>query len=180
MDRAPEAKTIRRKLAQLATKGKAAQFQDAIASHHIDRLDDTDQLGLLFCVDGHSRAYQGKKKIAKTHMARLQFPAPTTVEAWVSDDADGDPLVVAMTRPGASLAAELGRLLPDLRATIGDGRRVLVRFDRGGWSPTLFAHMHAEDFDVLTGAKQPPLIVTPRLSRGLNSRTKPVVDTPRN
>ena len=31
--------------------------------------------------------------------------------------------------------------------------RVLVGFDRGGWSPALFAHMDAEGFDVLTWRK---------------------------
>lgn len=30
----------------------------------------------------------------KTHVLRLKFPAPTTVETWVSDAAAGDPLLV--------------------------------------------------------------------------------------
>jgi len=34
--------------------------------------------------------------------------------------------------------------------TIGDDRRVLVGFDRGGWFPALFANMDAQGFDVLT------------------------------
>jgi len=58
-----------------------------------------------------------------------------------------------MADPGASLATELRRLLPDLRRAVGDTRRVLVGFDRGGWSPGLFAHMDARGFDVLTGRK---------------------------
>src|SRR5665811_1249511 len=58
-----------------------------------------------------------------------------------------------MAQPGASLAMELRRLLPDLRRAVGDQRRVLVGFDRGGWSPALFAHMDAEGFDVLTWRK---------------------------
>jgi hypothetical protein len=39
-----------------------------------------------------------------------------------------------------SLAMELRRLLPEVWAAVGDQRRVLVGFDRGGWSPALFAH----------------------------------------
>src|SRR5450759_338100 len=58
-----------------------------------------------------------------------------------------------MAEPGASLAMELRRLLPELRRAVGDDRRVLVGFDRGGWSPALFAHMDAEGFDVLTWRK---------------------------
>src|ERR1035437_9779157 len=80
---------------------------------------------------------------------RLTFPAPATVETWVSD-ASGDPVLVVMADPGASLAMELRRLLPDLRRAVGDDRRVLVGFDRRGWSPALFEHMDADGVDVLT------------------------------
>ncbi|MGH3967629.1 MAG: putative transposase, partial [Mycobacterium sp.] len=74
------------------------------------------------------------------------------LETWVADAA-GDPLLVVMAPPAASLAAELRRLIPDLRTMVGDGRRVLVGFDRGGWSPTLFADLHAAGFDTLTWRK---------------------------
>jgi hypothetical protein len=60
------------------------------------------------------RAYQGARRIAKTHVPRLKFPAPATVETWVSDAA-GDPLLVVMVEPAASLAAELRWLIPELR-----------------------------------------------------------------
>jgi len=106
----------------------------------------------VFYVDGHVRAYQGEHKVAKTHLSRLKFPAPATVETWVSDAAE-DPVLVVTAEPGASLAMELRRLLPDLRRAVGDDRRVFVGFDRGGWSPTLFAHMDAQGFDVLTWRK---------------------------
>ena len=82
----------------------------------------------------------------------MKFPAPATVETWVSDAA-GDPLLVVMAEPAASLAGELRRLIPELRATVGDDRRVLVGFDRGGWSPTLFADLNAAGFDTLTWRK---------------------------
>ncbi len=82
----------------------------------------------------------------------MKFPAPATLETWVTDAA-GDPLLVVMAEPGASLAAELRRLIPDLRAMVADDRRVLVGFDRGGWSPTLFADLHAAGFDTLTWRK---------------------------
>jgi hypothetical protein len=49
--------------------------------------------------------------------------------------------------------SELRRLIPELRTLVGDDRRVLVGFDRGGWSPTLFADVHAAGFDTLTCVK---------------------------
>ena len=60
-----------------------------------------------------------------------------------------------MAEPGASLASELRRLIPQMRAMVGDQRRVLVGFDRGGWSPTLFADLHTAGFDTLTWRKGP-------------------------
>jgi hypothetical protein len=58
-----------------------------------------------------------------------------------------------MAQPAASLAGELRRLIPELRAIVGDERRVLVGFDRGGWSPALFADLDAAGFDTLTWRK---------------------------
>jgi hypothetical protein len=154
LDRGPEVKTIRRKITTLATTGRADELLAAMAATHVARLDATDpDLLAVFYVDGHVRAYQSSRKVAKTHlMSRLKFPAPATVETWVSDAA-GDPVLVVMAQPGASLAMELRRLLPDLRRAVGDDRRVLVGFDRGGWSPKLFAYMDAAGFDVLTWRK---------------------------
>jgi hypothetical protein len=124
-----------------------------MAAAHVAWLDVSEpDLLAVFYVDGHVRSYQDGAKIAKTHPSRLKFPVPATVETWVSD-ASGDPVLVVMAEPGASLAMELRRLLPKLRRAVGDARRVLVGFDRGGWSPALFAHMHAEGFDVLTWRK---------------------------
>jgi hypothetical protein len=153
LDRGPEVKTIRRKITALAATGRADELLAAMAAAHIARLKASNpDLLAVFYVDGHVRAYQGAAKIAKTHLSRLKFPAPATVETWVSDAA-GDPVLVVMADPGASLAMELRRLLPDLRRAVGDTRRVLVGFDRGGWSPALFAHMDTQGFDVLTWRK---------------------------
>ena len=149
LDRAPEVKTIRRKIGYLAEAGKAGDWIAAMAARHVAARPE--QATVLY-VDGHVRAYQGTRRIAKTHVPRLKFPAPATVETWVADAA-GDPLLVVMAEPAASLAAELRRLIPDLRAMVGDDRRVLVGFDRGGWSPALFADLDAAGFDTLTWRK---------------------------
>jgi transposase len=153
LDRGPEVKTIRRNITALAGTGRAEELLAAMAAAHVTRLDKSNpDLLAVFYVDGHVRAYQGARKVAKTHLSRLKFPAPATVETWVSD-ASGDPVLVVMADPGASLAMELRRLLPDLRRAVGDDRRVLVGFDRGGWSPVLFEHMDTQGFDVLTWRK---------------------------
>ena len=149
LDRAPEVKTIRRKIALLAEAGKAGDWITAMARRRVQACPE--QAAVCY-VDGHVRAYQGTRAIAKTHVPRLKFPAPATVETWISDAA-GDPLLVVLAEPAASLASELRRLIPELRAMVGDDRRVLVGFDRGGWSPTLFADLDAAGFDILTWRK---------------------------
>jgi len=59
LDRAPEVKTIRRKITALAATGKADELLAAIAACHVARLDGTNpDLAVVFYVDGHVRAYQ--------------------------------------------------------------------------------------------------------------------------
>jgi len=151
LDRAPEVKTIRRKLAQLAAAGKAADLIMALAGRHAVARPDT--LGFLY-VDGHARVYYGTRTVQKTHVARLKFPAPATMETWVTGQ-DGDPVFMVVAEPSDSLAGELRRLLPRLRQVVGQGQRVTVCFDRGGWSPALFADITRAGFDLLTWRKGP-------------------------
>jgi hypothetical protein len=79
----------------------------------------------------------------------MRIAGPATEETWVAD-ADGDPVMVITAAPSKSLAAELARLLPDLRALIGPDRPCTVVFDRGGYSPQVFTQIIAAGFDVLT------------------------------
>ena len=150
LDRAPEVKTIRRKLAELAAAGKAADLIMALARHHAAARPGA--LGFLY-VDGHVRAYFGTRDVQKTHVARLKFPAAATPETWVTDQ-HGDPVFMVIAEPSASLAGELRGLLPQLGQVVGD-RRVTVCFDRGGWSPDLFADVLEAGFDLLTYRKGP-------------------------
>src|ERR1700728_3868525 len=151
LDRAPEVKTIRRKLAELAAAGKAADLIMALARRHAAARPDA--LGFLH-IDGHARVYYGTRTVQKTHIARLKFPAPATMETWVTDSR-GDPVFMVIAEPSDSLAGELRRLLPSLRQVTGTGRRVTVCFDRGGWSPALFADITGAGFGVLTWRKGP-------------------------
>ena len=151
LDRAPEVKTIRRKLGELAAAGKAAELVMALARRHAAARPDT--LGFLH-VDGHARVCYGTRTVQKTHVARLKFPAPATMETWVTGQ-DGDPVFMVVAEPSDSLAGELRRLLPALRQVVGEGWRVTVCFDRGGWSPALFADILQAGFDVLTWRKGP-------------------------
>ena len=146
LDRAPEVKTLRRKLSELAACGRGALLQAALGRHHASVRPDA--MGFLY-LDGHVRVYTGTRELPKTHIARMRIAGPATEETWVAD-ADGDPVMVITAAPSQSLAAELARLLSDLRAIIGADRRCTVVFDRGGYSPAVFTEIIAAGFDVLT------------------------------
>ena len=149
LDRAPEPKTLRRRMAALASRYRAAELLAALAHRHAAA--DADALGVLY-VDGHVRAYHGRAKVAKAHLARLRLSMPAEVDTWVADR-NGDGLVVFSAPPGASLAAELRRVAAWARQLLGPDRRPTICFDRAGWSPTLFAELVASGFDILTYRK---------------------------
>ncbi len=160
LDRAPEVKTIRRKLGELAGRGRAGELQMAIARHRAAARPD--ELGFC-CIDGHTRAYFGTRQVQKMHQSRLKLPGPGTEETWVTDGAGG-PLLVVMAEPSSSLAAQIRGLLPALRDIVGQAARPVLCFDRGGWSPELFADIIDAGFDLLTWRK--------------NDGRKPIPDLP--
>jgi hypothetical protein len=149
LDRAPEVKTLRRKLGELAAYRRGAVLQGALAAAHAAARPDA--IGYLM-IDGHMRAYFGTRDLQKTHVARLHMAARATAETWVAD-ADGQPVMVITAVPSSSLAGEIERLLPALRATVGTQRRATLIFDRGGWSPALLKKIIGADFDVICWRK---------------------------
>jgi hypothetical protein len=146
LDRAPEVKTIRRKLAELAGHRRGAALQAGLARHHATARPEA--VGFLY-LDGHVRVYTGTRQLPKAHIARMRIAGPATEETWVTD-IDGDPVLVLTAPPSASLAGELRRTLPHLRAVVGPDRRCTVVFDRGGYSPAVFTEIIAAGFDLLT------------------------------
>jgi transposase len=150
LDRAPEVKTLRRKLARLAAHGQAAELGRALARHRVATRGHA--LGFLY-VDGHVRAYHGDREIPKTHVARMRISMPASTDYWVND-AQSEPLFVVPTEANRGLVKVLPDLLAEVRELVGE-RRVTVVFDRGGWSPKLFARILADGFDLLTYRKAP-------------------------
>jgi DNA-binding CsgD family transcriptional regulator len=148
LDRAPETKTLRRKLARLAGVGRAADFGRALAQRRVEARGSA--VGMLY-IDGHVRVYHGLRNIPKAHVARMRLSVPATTDYWVNDRG-GDPLFVVTAEANAGLVRMLPEILREVRGTVGK-RRVTVAFDRGGWSPKLFRKILKEGFDILTYRK---------------------------
>jgi len=148
LDRAPEVKTLRRKLASLAAIGRGAQFGDALAKQRVALRGKA--MGFLY-VDGHVRVYHGQHALPKAHVARMRISMPATSDYWVNDSS-GDPLFVVTAAANAGLVKMLPGILDQVRGLVGK-RRVTVVFDRGGFSPKLFQQIIAAGFDLLTYRK---------------------------
>ena len=116
LDRSPEVKTLRRKLARLAAFGRAAEFGRALAERRVQLRGHA--LGFLY-VDGHVRAYHGKRNLPKTHLSRMRLSMPATTDYWVND-AEGDPLFVVTTEANKGLVSMLPVVLDEVGALVGD------------------------------------------------------------
>jgi DNA-binding NarL/FixJ family response regulator len=149
LDRMPEVKTLRRKLARLAAGKGSFQLGQEIARQRIR--EHGHVLGFLY-VDGHVRAYHGKHTIPKAYVTRARLAAPATTDYWVNDKR-GDPLFVVTAAANAALTRMLPIVLREVRQLLGSKRRATVVFDRGGWSPKLFRELLALGFDILTYRK---------------------------
>ena len=156
LDRAPEVKTLRRKLARLAQLGRAVEFGRALAQRRVQARGAA--MGVLY-IDGHVRVYHGRHRLPKAHVTQMRISLPATTDYWVNDRS-GDPLFVVTAEANAGLARMLPELLREVRAAVGS-RRVTIVFDRGGWSPKLFLQIIDAGFDLLTYRKGR----SPRVSR---------------
>ena len=147
LDRAPEVKTLRGKLTRLADLHQAERLGAELARLRAQRMGRL--MGFLY-VDGHVRVYNGKRTIPKAHVARMRLSMPGTTDYWLNDAA-GDPLFVVTAKANAGLVTMLPAILEQAKAVVGE-RRITVVFDRGGWSPKLFAKL-VDRFDILTYRK---------------------------
>ena len=150
LDRAPEVKTLRRKLSELAERQQATQFSQRLAERWVQ--DQAAAVGLLY-IDGHVRPYHGTAHtLPETYVTRRRLCMPATTDLWVNQ-ADAQPLFVVTAPANDDLLAMLRReILPEVRRLVGD-RRVTLGFDREGWSPKFFHEVFQQGFDVLTYRK---------------------------
>lgn len=151
LDRAPEVKTLRRKLDEMGQRRLARHLHQRLAERWAAA--EPDQLGLLY-VDGHVRPYHGRKHaLPKHHVQQRGRPMPGTQDFHVND-ARAEPLFVVTAEATEGLLTMMEEhLLPEIRFLVGLERRVTVVFDREGWSPASFARWQELGFDVLTYRK---------------------------
>jgi transposase len=149
LDRMAEVKTLRRKLTLLAKRGKGRELMNELARLRLSQ--DEDRLAFLY-LDGHIREYSGKAELAKAKQAQRSVATCAATDTWLHD-ADGGPLLVVTSEMNAGLTQVLEAIVTEAKQLVAAGQRLTVLFDRGGWSPRLFARLHALGVDIITYRK---------------------------
>jgi len=151
LDRIPEVRCLRKKLAELSEDGAPEKWARLLSR---DWLENAPELAGALYVDGHVRVYHGTKtKLPKRFVSRERLCLRGTSDYWVND-ALGQPFFV-VERPVDQGMLEalrndiIPRLLEDvpgqpsveeLRADSCRHRFVMI-FDREGYSPVFFKEM---------------------------------------
>ena len=152
LDRVPEVRTLRAKLAWLTQDAAAvAAWSAALSTQWLRR--DPDAAGVLY-VDGHVRVYYGEvARLPARYVSRERLCLRGTTDYWVNDQI-GQPYFVVSCEFNAGLQAALRELIvPRLLREVPDQPtaaelqadpwryRFLLVFDREGSSPAFFQEM---------------------------------------
>ena len=159
LDRCPEARTLRRKLDQLAADPEALHaWRAALAGQWA--ADDPETAATLF-VDGHVKLYSGKANLPKHFVARQKLQLPAAAGYWLNALGGApllcihkqvDPKMVAEIRHGIVPQLEALGLLAPAAGAAAEPHLTLV-FDREGWSPQLFRWLAAKGIACITWRK---------------------------
>jgi transposase len=151
LDRIPEVRCLRKKLAQLS-EGETPDRWAAVLSQQW--MEKSPELAGTLYVDGHVRVYHGKQtKLPRRHVARQRLCVRGTTDYWVND-AIGQPFF-SVERPvdhGLQEALRndvVPRLLKEVPNQPTERQleldpylsRFVIVFDREGYSPPFFRDM---------------------------------------
>jgi len=159
-ERAPAVKTLRRKLGALVKQGQAARFGALLARRWVEQ--GVIATAYLY-VDGHVKAYTGKRKLAECWNPHRRMPLPGLLTYFVNDQ-QGRPLLFITEEANTSLAQVMPKIVACIREVVGE-RRFTVIFDRGGFDGKLFAWLHQEGIDFITYQRGEPGLPVERFQR---------------
>ena len=167
IDRIPEVKTLRNKIAHLSDDPAILARWQAALSQQWMQATDSEIIGALL-IDGHTRVYHGElTALPRRYLSRERLCLRATTDYWVNA-LDGQPFfcVTKAIDPGLQHVLEqeiVPRLLrempnqPSAEALAADPllHRFIVVFDREGYSPALAARLWQLRIAVLTYHKYP-------------------------
>ncbi len=165
IDRCPEVKTVRQKIAELTKDGAGKEWSAALC--HDWMTENPEQASILY-IDGHVRVYHGDKaNIPKHYVARQKLCLHATCDYWVNA-MNGSPffLVPKDVDPGLLSVLE-NEIVPRLEKEIPNQptqdlldkdpllHRFVLVFDREGYSPDFMHTMKKLRIACLSYNKHP-------------------------
>ncbi len=165
LDRIPEVRTVRQKLARLGDQHQASAWSAELCAHWMG--EDPDQAAVLY-VDGHVRVYHGHQTpLPRHYVARQKLCLRATTDYWVNA-MDGQPFFVLnqAVDPGMLQVLE-HEIVPRLEQEIPNqptaeqleadakGHRFTLIFDREGYSPGFVQRLKKKRIACLTYHKYP-------------------------
>lgn len=165
LDRVPEVRTLRNKLAILSSQGKVAQWSAELCREWMQA--DPEATGLLY-IDGHMRVYHGSQTaLPRRYVSRQRLCLRGTTDYWVNAlDAQPFFVVTRAVDPGLvkvlenDIVPRIKRDAPELisQQELDDNpllHRFTLVFDREGYSPVFLAAMKKQRIACLTYRKSP-------------------------
>jgi transposase-like protein len=163
LDRVPEVRTLREKIAILAATGTPGQWMRELSKTWME--NDPDEAGYLY-LDGHVRVYHGgEANLPRRYVSRQKLCLRGTTDYWIND-ALGRPFFVVSKAVTDGLAATLlDDILPELLASVPGQptaeqlaaaplrHRFVVIFDREGSHHSLLARLWEDRVGVITYRK---------------------------
>lgn len=145
LDRAPEVKTLRRKLHALSPPLKGAAFLEQLAR---ERAAGYRQPARVVYLDGHVEVYTGHYPIGQVYAAQRSRVVKGTTRTWVNLPG-AKPLFCVSSEFNEGLVAALPEVIAKVQAVLGSGPLIEV-FDRGGYCGRLFEAQVAAGHTIIT------------------------------
>jgi hypothetical protein len=163
LDRVPEVRTLREKIALLAEQGTPEAWMKELSRTWMEA--EPEEAGYLY-VDGHVRVYHGADAaLPRRYVSREKLCLRGTTDYWVND-ALGRPFFVVSKAVTEGLAATLcEEIVPELLASVPkqpsaaelaadpDLHRFVIVFDREGATHSLLASLWQQRIGAITYRK---------------------------
>jgi len=163
LDRCPEVKTLRRKVATMAEEGDVVAWMHECSRTWME--DDPEEAGYLY-LDGHVRVYNGSKaNLPHRYVSRQRLCLRGTTDYWINDALGRPFFVVSKPISGGLGEALLEDILPALLNEVPGQpteaelkanpllHRFAIIFDREGSTPFLFTKLWEKRIGAITYLK---------------------------
>jgi transposase-like protein len=163
LDRAPEARTLREKIALMSASGTPHAWMKELSRSWMEA--DPEEAGYLY-VDGHVRVYHGQNAVLpRRYVSRERLCLRGTTDYWVNDALGRPFFVVSKTVTDGLSATLLNEIAPELLASVPKQpsaeelaadpllHRFVVIFDREGATHHLLAKLWEQRIGAVTYRK---------------------------